>query len=385
MKHQLVWVVPYVLNNALHVAARLEPARVLATLGWDVTIVAIGPRHSESRMGIQIEYFPTSDLYLIRHLQFHLLVALFVIRSWTRWDIVFFQHISGLWLLPLRLCRLFRAGPLIVMDTRDLNDIVHGDWKARLQRQVFWLVHRMANLVADGQTAITPRMVELVGIPTHKILGIWPSGVRQEEFSPARSVRRWPRDAEPVRLMYIGTLLRKRNLSLMAETVIKANENHMSFEYVLVGDGQERVRLEEVSKRSAGAIKVLPPVPHNEIPDLLAQAHVGVTSLPSVNDVKYAASSPIKLFEYIAAGLPVLATRSACHTEVADGRHYVFWAEDATEDSLYAALENVWSAREYLQTLSDEASQSAEDWTWQAAGEKLHCALCEGLQRVRRR
>ena len=55
---------------------------------------------------------------------------------------------------------------------------------------------------------------------------------------------------------------------------------------------------------------------------MLAAADIGVTSLPSPDDVKYEASSPLKLFEYMAAGLPVLATSNRCHTDVVGAGGY---------------------------------------------------------------
>ena len=47
-------------------------------------------------------------------------------------------------------------------------------------------------------------------------------------------------------------------------------------------------------------------VPHPDIPALLAQAHIGLMSLrPQLNS---AINWPIKLFEYMAAGLPMVMT-----------------------------------------------------------------------------
>ncbi len=95
----------------------------------------------------------------------------------------------------------------------------------------------------------------------------------------------------------------------------------MSFVLSLYGDGPLRPQLEALAVDSGGAVRIQRPVPHEQVPSVLAQAQVGVTSLPEPDDAKYEASSPIKLFEYMAAGMPVLATDSKCHTDVVgDGR-----------------------------------------------------------------
>ena len=120
---------------------------------------------------------------------------------------------------------------------------------------------------------------------------------------------------------------------------------------------------------------------HENVPHLLARAHVGVTSLPEVDDVKYEASSPIKLFEYMAAGMPVLATSNKCHTDVVGNGRYAFWADDVAEETLLAALRRVWTARTALAELGREAQADAHDWTYAANAAKLKAALIYGLGR----
>jgi glycosyltransferase involved in cell wall biosynthesis len=58
-------------------------------------------------------------------------------------------------------------------------------------------------------------------------------------------------------------------------------------------------------------------VPHAEIPPLLAQAHIGLMSLrPQLNS---SANWPIKLFEYMAAGLPMVMAHNRFWLELAGG------------------------------------------------------------------
>ena len=71
---------------------------------------------------------------------------------------------------------------------------------------------------------------------------------------------------------------------------------------------------------------------------MLAKMHIGVTSLPDVDDEKYAASSPIKLFEYMASGLPMLATANPCHTDVVGDGSYVFWIDETTDQGILKGL-----------------------------------------------
>ena len=184
---------------------------------------------------------------------------------------------------------------------------------------------------------------------------------------------------EPIKLVYIGSLLQKRNPLPLCRAVERANAAGMSFIFSLYGSGAEQPALEAFAEQTNGRIRVYPPVPHKNVIDLLAEAHVGVTSLPESSDKKYQASSPVKLFEYMAAGLPIFATDNPCHTDVVGEGKFAFWAHGVDEDAFFDALTQLWQQRENLSDLSAEAIESANNWTWEAAATKLNRALSAGL------
>jgi glycosyltransferase involved in cell wall biosynthesis len=267
------------------------------------------------------------------------------------------------------------------MDSRDMVDFAYDNLKVRLRTTWFRAVQWLAARLADGQTAITPRMAELVQIPAQQLWGIWPSGVNPEPFAATRPLRRWPEGDEPIHLAYIGIFLEKRYLLPLARAVKQANEEGMSFLFSLYGDGPFRPALEAFAAQSDGAVRVEQPIPHERVPQVLAAAHVGVTSLPEVDDVKYEASSPIKMFEYMAAGMPVLATSNKCHTDVVGNGRFAFWANDVTEAALLVALRQLWQQRRRLAELGQEASVGVDAWTYAANAKKLQAALRQGLSR----
>ena len=224
-------------------------------------------------------------------------------------------------------------------------------------------------------------MAELVHIPDEQLWGIWPSGVEADRFAVAAKGRHWPYQGEPIRLVYIGVFLAKRNLLPLCRAVNRAGAEGMSFIFSLYGDGVLRPELEAVAAESHGAVSIERPIPHENVPNVLARAHVGVTSLPEVHDVKYEASSPIKLFEYMAAGMPVLATSNKCHTDVVGDGRYAFWADDVAEDTLLATLREIWTSYNSLAALGQEAQDEVHGWTYAANAAKLKVALAYGLNR----
>jgi len=381
----VVWVSSILPHKTLDAATWLDTTYYLRRLGWQVTLIGEGPRELKQVRGIEVYCLPRPKVYLLGRLLYHLYVIAFLLRHWARIDIIFFDQISAVWLLPLRLLRPLtgRRRPLFVMDTRDLADSNTNNWRIRLrlwffQRVIFGLAHTWC----DGETAITARMADLVRIPPAQRLGLWPSGVNPASFATAQATRQWPQAHEPIVLIYIGRLLTKRNLLPLSQAIVQANRDGMNFVLRLHGDGPGRAELADFAQTSAGAVQVLPAVAHEAIPGLLAKAHIGVTSLPSIDDTKYQASSPVKLFEYMAAGMPLLSTRNVCHTEVVGDGAYAFWADAPSTPALLQALHMAWQQRHHLQELGTASAGHVHAWSWAAAAQKLSHALHLGLNRA---
>ena len=376
----LLWVYDAAPDVALGVTTRLEMTRELRELGWRITLLLEGPAGKRIVQGVEVFCFPKPRVYFLGYCLFHLRLLRYLVRARAMIDVILFHQMSAPWVLPLRFVRRLNGGqwPLLVMDTRDVvPNRRDPNLRTRLRTSFHKLAHWLANRLADGQTVITQRMAELMRIPPKQLWGTWPSGVNPDRFAPAQIARRWPAEGEPIRLAYIGVLLHERNLMTLVRAVEKANAEGMAFGLSIIGEGPERLALERVALHTAGRIRVVPPVPHDQVAGLLAQAHVGVLPFPDIE--RFQGSSPLKLFEYMAAGLPILATSIVCHTDVVGRGEYAFWAEDHTEEGLLAAIRNIWASKSSLRKKGEEASKAAERWTWHEAARKLKVALEEGI------
>lgn len=377
----LLWVYGESLNRKLDAATWLETSNHLCDLGWRVTLAAAAPG-SHRRIGqVEVRYFPKPPVYLLRHIVFHLTLAWYLMHYWSDVDVILFHPASAFWLLPLFIFTSLTGSrrPWFVMDTRDLNP-PGGTLKNRVRVQFYRLMHSLARHWTDGQTAITQRMADLVKIPPQKLWGVWPSGVNPQEFAPAQRRRRWPADGEPIHLVYVGVLLPERNLLPLSEAVEAANAEGMSFTLSLVGGGAERAKLEDFARGTGERVRVVPPVPHDEVVDWLAKAHVGVTSMFDADQAIFQASSPIKLFEYLAAGLPILAPHLACYGDVIGDGEFAIWVDYPDAAGILASLRQVWQKRDTLEGMGALAASAAQAWTWAASAEKLKRALERGAR-----
>jgi glycosyltransferase involved in cell wall biosynthesis len=371
----LIWVNCVSLVKSLDRATWLETSSELCDLGWHVTLVAVDFPMNEIDKRIRPIRLPRPKFYLVGYLIFHFLLSFRLIFDLRNADIVLFHQQSAPFLLPLVLLRnlLGRHWPKFVMDSRTAN-MVTSSLKGGMWNIFFNNANTMANRLADGQTTITARLAQMQGIPDQQLLGNWPSGVNPERFTQSYLSRRWPDKNEPLRLIYLGALYKERNLMALIDAVRLVRNEGYNVAFDLVGEGPQKKELEAAAHcLEDGVIRVLSAVPSIEVPRIIATAHIG--ALPFPNLPIFQVSSPIKLFEYMAAGMPILATRIACHTDVLGDGDFVFWAEDGDPAALASAIREAFAHRTEFGQMGSRAIVAAQDWTWKNSAKKLDTAL----------
>jgi glycosyltransferase involved in cell wall biosynthesis len=373
----LFWIYTESFEKTLDSSTWLETTREIREAGWKVTLVGVGVKGETTVRGVPVYNIPKPSIYFLRQAVFHFRVFRHLWSRFNTVDYLLFHQMSAPWVLLLRLLTTFRAHrPLFVMDTRTLPMDVPGKRRVRdtIRATFYRFINRTAHLWVDGQLAITERLAESIPVPPGNLWGVWPSGVKIEPYAAVRAQRHWPQQGEPIALIYIGTLHYERNVDLFARAVIQTNQQGRSFTFTMIGDGTARQELEQIAAESGGSVRYIPPIPHEQVPQHLAEAHMGV--LPFPDEEKFRVSSPIKLFEYMAAGLPILATRIVCHTDVInEAVPYAFWAEDSTLECFMDVLKRIDQHRDRLAQFSAAAASEAVHWTWQAAAEKLRHGL----------
>jgi glycosyltransferase involved in cell wall biosynthesis len=119
----------------------------------------------------------------------------------------------------------------------------------------------------------------------------------------ARPVARPPEyaDTDSTRVVYAGAIDFRFDVSLLSRLA----RARPAIEFVVIGSG---TRAAEISATSLPNLRFLGARPYALLPAYLQHAALGV--LPLNDHPANAGRSPMKLYEYAAAGLPILATRT---------------------------------------------------------------------------
>jgi glycosyltransferase involved in cell wall biosynthesis len=104
--------------------------------------------------------------------------------------------------------------------------------------------------------------------------------------------------------LYAGAHGMSNDLGVILEAADLLNERN-DIVLVLVGDGKEKPALESLAiEMELSNLKFIPPVPKNEMPETLAAADAFIAILKPIQ--LYATVYPNKVFDYMAAGRPVI-------------------------------------------------------------------------------
>lgn len=161
---------------------------------------------------------------------------------------------------------------------------------------------RTARLVAAVSQPVAAWARALAGPAVN--VAVVPNGVDPRRFSAPRATGR---PTGEFVVGFVGTLKPWHGLPALAEAFALIAADIPGARLLVVGDGPERSRIEQAIARHglADRATITGSVAHDAVPGLLAQMDVAVAPYPPLEDFYF---SPLKLTEYMAAGLPVVAS-----------------------------------------------------------------------------
>jgi glycosyltransferase involved in cell wall biosynthesis len=206
-------------------------------------------------------------------------------------------------------------------------------------------------------------LVDNYGISTDDIY-ILPQGVNTGEFTPK------PKDGGIISFIYIGTIERRRGIDEFIEAIISLPEEcQKQIEFHLYGLADEEFieELEKAFNDSYSTFQWHGHVDHNKIPEILPLHDVGVSPLPPYDS--YKVSSPAKVYEYIAAGLPVIASDIPEHKRVLNKKCGII--VDSNPIHYASAIKKIIQNKNRLSYMSEVARDEAEAHDWSNRFEEL--------------
>jgi len=265
----------------------------------------------------------------------------------------------GWWLRALGRVRL------LVIEDRDFEPGLLPD---RFRRSYTGRVDRFVVRRADLVFSVGHRLGELRRRQGARAVHVIPNGVAWERFERARTSARRGRT-----LFYTGNLVPWSGLELVLRALPELRADFPDLRLRVVGDGPPGYR-ESLARLAreldlADRVEWLGPRPHAELPALMEGAAIGLACSEPVPFRSYAC--PLKVLEYMAAGLPVIGT-SDTETEALIERFECGLAVPFEIEAFAAAAGRLLSDPALHARLRANGIRRAADLTWERLiGEEL--------------
>ncbi len=199
-------------------------------------------------------------------------------------------------------------------------------------------------------------------VPEQKI-AVFPNAVDVNRFKPDPAMREQVRSSlgvgsNPV-ILFVGNFYKWHDVATLLTAFSEVARNHPNARLILVGDGAERQAMVQQSHELgiAGSVIFTGLVNHKEIPGLISAADIAVAPVPPMENKLWL--SPMKIFEYMASGVAIVATRMGQVTEVIRHRINGLLVSPGDSSEMAASLNGLIGDSGLRLQLGEQARQDA--------------------------
>ncbi len=263
----------------------------------------------------------------------------------------------------------------LVLEVNSSEVWVKKNWSRLHFEWIASAMERRALACADRVTVVSSVLrdqIAALGVDPARIV-VNPNGTEPERFDPGstgESLRAYygiPGDA--LVAGFLGTFTRWHGVLFLAEQVAALCREEPKLYFLFIGDGdlraavQERITSDGIDNRARFTGLIGP----DEIPDLLAACDILVSPHLPFEDGTPFFGSPTKLFEYMAAGRPIAASRLGQIGDLLEDGVTARLFEPGDAEGLRAAILDLARDPELRSRLARTARDTvSRDYTWAA-------------------
>ncbi|MBU2690202.1 MAG: glycosyltransferase family 4 protein [Candidatus Eisenbacteria bacterium] len=369
---------PY--GNMVHLTEMLSS---LSGLGWDITLFV--PRRPGTGYDDRIHALPYAIVPItLRKIPkfsipiYEVQVSREILRRHRDkpWDLIYTRsdlYSLGGWFAAHRL----KIPHIVELNSLKGEELYQADRSLILSRFIEaiegWLV-RNSDIAVTVSSGLRKEILRHHHLSNDKCAVI-ENGVNTAHFRP--KVR--PPHIPPMNIVFTGQFSPFQGVPTLLEAAALLDS---SFQVTIVGGGPHAAINSDLAAtiNSLSNVCLHGPCPYQELPDLLTRFHVGISPYTSRWRHVAGGPSPIKVYAYLAAGLPVIATRLPGLEFIEDkGVGILVPAEDPR--ALSRAIKKLQAdpmAREEMSLRALKLAQESFDWNHRAA--RLDRLLRERLQ-----
>ena len=165
---------------------------------------------------------------------------------------------------------------------------------------------------------------EFYNVP-HDKMSIVPNGVNLDSF--------YSKNKESKIIVFSGAMYFHRGIDILLDSAIEIATQVHDVKFLLLGSGPELKKLEKIAKerKISDIIEFKGWIDRKKIPEFLSKASIGIGPLRSTEVTKNAL--PIKVLEYMASSLPIIAMKNTLPNDILKDGENGFLVKNSSEIS----------------------------------------------------
>lgn len=324
--------------------------RGLQARGWSTKLWQPQPRQSRGA---------------VRRLVDEIMIQLRLMTTRHKPDLLYVRgHFAS---LPAVLWAKVRRVPVAYEVNGPATDVLSSWPQMRRLLPLIALSARIQVRLSSVVIAVTPELSKHAATLGGKHCFVVPNGADTEVFSPAAGT---DLSLPPKYICFVGTLATWQGIDTLLEALTR-EDWPPDVSLVVVGDGVAAPMVRDLATTEP-RLQYLGRIAHASIPGVLA-ASLAATSPKSARDHAGTGVVPLKLFEAMACGVPVIVTRLPGQADIVEqsGCGIVIPADDA--GALAAAVKVLAADRELASEMGRRSREEAvAKFSWDAAAAQTH-------------
>lgn len=230
--------------------------------------------------------------------------------------------------------------------------------------------YRSCDVLVTVTEALKDIIVQEAKIDPDKVIVI-PNGVDTYRFDPAKAIPK--RLYKGPTLGFVGSLIAWQALDRLIQALVELRQEGVYWNLVVVGDGPKKEEWQALVHQLGleKHVHFVGRVPWDEVPSWIMGFDFGYSGQVEL-EIGEMYLSPLKLYEYMAMGRPVIASAfEDARRVIQDGKTgYLF--DPKSLDSLKAVLRRAWHEREAWIKMGEAArDRVVREDSWEARVRKL--------------
>ena len=186
-------------------------------------------------------------------------------------------------------------------------------------------------------------------------ISIVPNGVDLSMFNITKK-------KNPKKVVFAGAMYYHRGLDVLLESLPEVIEKFSDVNVVLLGDGPEMEKLQSIVKEKhlENNVEFRGWIDRNNLPDQISDASIAIGPLKRTTVTENAL--PIKVLEYMASSLPILAISGTLPEDVLIHEKNGYFVKDSKElgERICKLLDNP----ELIESMGNKSLEMAQKFSW---------------------